>query len=150
MSSVRLVCVDDDTSARAAALAALASMVEPYNAGNVPIGERCANAAIFQVEQGGELVGYYAIEARQVAGGQVEGFIVAAAGVRNVGAAAMTRRVLPLIERQFIDAAAVAFATRRRSLMREAVRQGYAAVETLPVGTLMRKDIGVRHALRAP
>lgn len=150
MSTVRLVCIDDDASARLAALEALAAMVEPYNVGGPPIAERCERAAIFRVEQGGELIGYYALEARQVPGGQVEGFIVAAAGVRNVGAAAMTRRVLPLIERQFIDAAAVAFATRRRSLMREAVRQGYAAVETLPVGTLMRKDIGVRHALRAP
>lgn len=147
MSTVRLAIVDD-AAGRAAALALLAERAERFNTGALPIADRCAQADIFSVEESGVLVGYYAIEARKSEAGKIEGFILAAAGVPNIGALFVMRRIWPLIERQFIDAETVALATRRRAMVREAERQGYREAETLAAGVVMRKWLEAGNALR--
>jgi hypothetical protein len=131
----------EDAKERAAAIRVIQERVTRWNCGSIDIGARCRDAVIFEVTEDARHIGYYAIE---VCGNT--GFVIAAAAEVNAGQLAMTRRVLPLIERQFIGVQFIALATKRRALQREIERMGYAFLELLESGgRVFRKQIRGTH-----
>jgi hypothetical protein len=135
----------ESPDARAAAIRVIVERVGRWNVGSQDIGTRCKDAVIFDVTEDGRHIGFYAVE---VCGNT--GFVIAAAAQVNTGQLSMTRRVLPLIERQFVGVQFVALATKRRALQREVERMGYAFLELLESGgRVYRKTVKGHHALSA-
>lgn len=139
MSVIRISVVEDEAT-REAAVGSLVARVDPLRVGPVSIAELCRSAVIFEVQSDGERIGFYALESRRESS-RLVGWVLAAAG-RCIGSAAMTRRVLPLIEKQFIGVDEVAIATKRPGLRAELSKQGYAMMRNLgDAGWVMRKAL---------
>lgn len=120
-----------DAEARAA-LAPLAGAKLDTSGGLRSVDDLVRGGQLFEISRDGVVIGRYALRVDGWAHGR-EGVILAAVGDQGE---AFTERVLPLVERQFIDVQAVTVYTRRMGLVKRLARQGYGVG-----GFILRKPL---------
>lgn len=90
-------------------------------------------AVLFEVEAGGERVGFYVLRVDTMPSGS-EGVLVAACG--SLGGSDLTESLLPHIEGQFRGCGSIRIHTARPGLARKLARKGYSAGELVLRKTL--------------
>lgn len=94
---------------------------------------------LFEVEQGGDVLGYYVMTACAFQHA-IEGCVVWAAAAPGKGALHLTEKILPLIEQQVPPGcSALTIHTRRRGLVKKLARAGFRCD-----GHIMRKTLKVQ------
>lgn len=139
---IQPVDVDDDVRD------AFARLLEPKydtSGGMLSVDDLLGNCVVFEVIQGVELVGHYALRVDTNTHGN-EGVVIGAVGQHPerkglAHAAALTSGLLPALERQFHEVRSIRIVTRRMPLVRELARQGYTCD-----GFILRKRLQVGHA----
>ena len=123
----------------AEAIAALKAAEAFDTTGGLVTVESCAEegAVLFEIVADGARVALYALAVNRWAHGN-EGVVCYAAGGK--AGVSLTRGVLPLIEKQFVDCRAVKIETKRKALVHQLAKQGYRLD-----GFIMRKTLGVQH-----